>query len=214
MILFSPPSFTIPLLSQEKHLQHLSASPTTPPLDPSVYKAASDVIDAFQAARRGDNAHARLHGEGAGQDSPVDAAAFRIQRAWRASREQRVAARITSSASLIQRSWRLRCRRRRAGSQVVRAWRQRSRIHARTLNQALLEAASEGDLRSVAFLLRPTVGWNVGADANATGTNRSTALHVACRHAHFYDAGGTKGVETLVPSTQSGCDERALTTSK
>lgn len=212
MVIFSSHDFTITLISQEKHLQHPSASSNTPRLDPSAHKAASGVIDAFQAAQRGDNAHTRLHVKGAGQESPVDAAASHIQRAWRASREQRVAARITSSASLIQRSWRLRCRRRRAGSQVVRAWRQRSRIHARMLNQTLLEAASEGDLRSVAFLLRPTVGWGVGADVNATGTNRSTALHVACRHAHYCDAGGTKGVETLVRSAQSGCNECALTT--
>lgn len=196
-------------IPQVKRQQHLS---TTPRLDPSAHKAASSVIDAFQAAQRGASAHTPLRGEGADQEPPVDAAASRIQHAWRASREQQIAARITSSASLIQRSWRLRCRRRRAGSQVVRAWRRRKRIHSRTLNQALVEAASEGDLRAVAFLLRPAVGWGVGADENARGTNRSTALHLACRHAHSSNAGGTKEAETLARSSRSGCDECALTT--
>lgn len=188
-----------------------SASPTTPRLDPSAHKLASGVIDAFQAAPRGD-ANA--------QNPPVDVAASRIQHAWKASREQRVAARIDRSASLIQLSWRLRCRRCRAGFQVVRAWRRRSRLRARTLNRVLIEAAGEGDLRAVAFLLRPAVGWRVGADANATaGANRSTALHVVCRHARCYDdAEGTKEAESLARRSarkaRIGCDECGLTTTE
>ena len=97
----------------------------------------------------------------------------------------------------------------------MRAWRRRSRIHARTLNQALIEAATEGDLRAVAFLLRPAEGWSAGADANAKGTNKSTALHVACRHAQYHDVGGTKEAERLSRSTRSArssCDECVLTT--
>lgn len=184
-----------------------SASSAPPRLDPVTQKLASGVIDAFQAQRG-------IHGRGAEQEPP-HAAASRIQHAWRASREQRIAARITSSASVIQKSWRLRCRRNNAGFQLVRAWRRRSRIRARTLNQALIEAAGQGNLRAVEFLLRPAIGWSVAADANASETgNRSTALHVACRHDYFSAEGGTKKeAKTLARSTQSAqsCDECSLT---
>lgn len=64
---------------------------------------------------------------------------------------------------------------------MVRAWRTRTRVRTRTLNQALIEAAAEGDLRAVAFLLRPRVGRSVAADANAMGSDGVTPLHAACR---------------------------------
>lgn len=63
----------------------------------------------------------------------------------------------------------------------MRAWRQRTRVLTHTLNQALVEAAGEGDLRAVAFLLRPGLCRSVGGDPNATGTDGTNALHAACQ---------------------------------
>lgn len=71
----------------------------------------------------------------------------------------------------------------------MRAWRARVRARVATLDRALVEAASEGDLRAVAFLLHPptetaAIGqWlrlGGAADVNAAaGTDRETALHAA-----------------------------------
>lgn len=187
-------------------------APAPSPPDPAAAKAAIEVVDALQvqhfAAGR-----ARLRGEAAKRRSREDAAAA-IQRALvRAPRERGAAARVSDSARRIQRLARLRLRRRRAGSLLVRAWRGRVRARVATLERALVEAAGEGDLRAVAFLLRPptaaaaiggakqpaglglagAVGAG-GADANATaGPERETALHAAAAARPFGKATPTAG---------------------
>ncbi|CAM9189274.1 unnamed protein product [Ectocarpus fasciculatus] len=169
----------------------LAPSSSTPPPstpDPAAANAAMGAIDALQARHFADK-RTKLRGDAAKQRSRENAAAT-IQRAlWRAPRERRIAARASNSASLIQRMWRLQSRRWRAGSRLVRAWRARVRARVATLDRALVEAASEGDLRAVAFLLHPpaamaTIGpWlrlGGAADVNAAaGADRETALHAA-----------------------------------
>lgn len=119
----------------------------------------------------------------------VTAAAACIQRSWCTSHERFVARRVTLSASLIQRIWRLKAKRYRAAGRIRKLWRCRATLRARVLNQALVEAAGAGDLQAVSFLLREK---SIGklhiakADVNATTTlesteNRTTPLHVASR---------------------------------
>lgn len=177
-----------------------SALPPSIPLDPAAADSAMQVIDGFQVQHFAAN-RTKLRAEVARLQAREDAAST-IQRAlWRTPRESMVAARVSRSASLIQGMWRLRSRRRRAGLRLVRAWRARARARVATLNRALLEAAEEGDLRAVAFMLRPPtatgavpgLGLSVGvggADANATaGSAKETALHAAA------SSGGGKGEE-------------------
>ena len=169
-----------------------AAAPSSP--SPAAANAAVEAADALQARYFAAN-RAKLRGEAARLRSRHLAAAT-IQRAlWRAPRERKAAARVTASAVLIQRMVRLRSQRARAGLRLVHAWRRRVRARVATLDQALVEAAGEGDLRAVAFLLRPPAtaapgakrGVRVGlctglggADANATaGTGGETALHAA-----------------------------------
>ncbi|CAM9408287.1 unnamed protein product [Ectocarpus sp. 4 AP-2014] len=165
--------------------------PSTP--DPAAANAAMGAIDALQARHFADK-RTKLRGEASKRRSRENAAAT-IQRAlWRAPRERRIAARASNSASLIQRMWRLQSRRWRAGCRLVRAWRARVRVRVATLDRALVEAASEGDLRAVAFLLHPPAAtvtkgsWvrlGGAADVNAVaGDDSETALHAAA-------AGGT-----------------------
>lgn len=150
----------------------------------------------------------KLRGEASKLQSR-DLAAATIQRAlWRAPRERQVAVRVSSSALLIQRMVRLRSRRVRAGFRLVHAWRGRDRARIATLDRALVEAAGEGDLRAVAFLLRPAAAVGMkqgvragmctglgGADANASaGTDGETALHAAA-------IGGRRGDRHRPPAT-------------
>lgn len=111
-----------------------------------------------------------------------EAAARRVQHAWRVSRERKVVVRVTNSTSLINKIWKAHSRRRHAGVRVVRAWRRRTCLRTHTLDRALVEAASAGDLRAVTFLLRPGVGWKTGADVDGTADYGLTALHAACMH--------------------------------
>lgn len=169
-----------------------SSSSPAPPLDPAATDATMKVIDTLQMNHFAAN-RTKIRGEAAKLRSREEAAAT-IQRAlWTTPREREVALRVSHSASLIQRLWRLRRRRSRAGLLLVRAWRKRPLARAATLDRALFEAASEGDLRAVAFLLSPAaavglglgsglaIGVDVGgADTNAAvGTERQTALHAA-----------------------------------
>ncbi|CAM9256511.1 unnamed protein product [Scytosiphon promiscuus] len=170
-----------------------STSPTPPlpvSLDPAAADSATQVVDGLQVQHFAANC-TKLRGEAARLKAREIAAAT-IQRAlWSSPRERQIAARVSRSALLIQELWRLRSRRRRAGYRLVRAWRARVRARVVTLNRALHEAAEEGDLRAVAFLLRPStstatvsgLGLSVGfggADTNATaGTAKETALHAA-----------------------------------
>ncbi|CAM9845082.1 unnamed protein product, partial [Hapterophycus canaliculatus] len=135
-----------------------SSSPAPPPpipVDPSTAASAMQGIDGYQVQHFASN-RTKLRAEAARLKSREDAATT-IQRAlWRTPREKQVAVRVSRSAFLIQELWRLRSRRRRAGFRLVRAWRARFRARITTLNRALLEAAEEGDLRAVAFLLRPS----------------------------------------------------------
>lgn len=166
-----------------------------------------EVVDALQTQHFAAN-RTKLRGEAAKLESRELAAAT-IQRAlWRAPRERRVAARVSNSALLIQRMVRLRSRRGRAGFRLVRAWRGRVRARIATLDRALVEAAGEGDLRAVAFLLRPAAAFGMkqgvrvgvcaglgGAGANATaGTEGRTALHAAA-------SGGGGGERHRAPAT-------------
>lgn len=222
---FPPPRQTQrPRLRPTASFGSPAAAPLPAPssLDPTAAKAAIEVVDALQvqhfAAGR-----ARLRGEAAKRRSREDAAAA-IQRALvRAPREREAAARVSDSARRIQRLVRLRLRRRRAGSQLVRAWRGRVRARVATLERALVEAAGEGDLRAVAFLLRPpttaaaaairgakqTAGLGLagavgagGADANATaGAERETALHAAAAARRGGKAGAGAGAGNRAKDT-------------
>lgn len=151
-----------------------------------------EAVDALQTKYFAAN-RTKLRGEAARLRSRELAAAT-IQRAlWRAPRERRVASRVSNSVLLVQRMVKLRGQRIRAGFKLVRAWRGRVRARIATLDRALVEAAGEGDLRAVAFLLRPAVAAGMkqgagvgvckglgGADANATaGAEGETALHAA-----------------------------------
>lgn len=113
----------------------------------------------------------------------TEVAARRIQHVWRVSRERKVVARVTNSAALIRKIWQAHSRRRYAGVRAVRAWRRRACLRAHTLDRALIEAASAGDLHAVTFLLRPGVGWKTGADVKGTADYGITALHAACMYA-------------------------------
>ncbi|CAB1120702.1 unnamed protein product [Ectocarpus sp. CCAP 1310/34] len=153
------------------------------------WKAGNTYTLHCSQARHFADKRTKLRGEAAKRRSRENAAVT-IQRAlWRAPRERRIAARASNSASLIQRMWRLQSRRWRAGFRLVRAWRARVRARVATLDRALVEAASEGDLRAVAFLLHPpaatvTIGSWVrlggASDVNAVaGSDSETALHAA-----------------------------------
>eukprot|EP00903_Cladosiphon_okamuranus_P016905 g15584.t1 len=177
-------------------------------LSPANTDAAVDVLDALQTQHFA-AVRTKLRDEAAKLQSRELAAAT-IQRAlWRAPRERRAAARVSNSATLIQRMVRLRSRRVRAGARLVRAWRSRVRARVTTLDRALVEAAGAGDLRAVAFLLRPAaalgmkqgVGVGIctglgGANAHATaGAEGRTALHEAA------SAGGSVGERHYAPAT-------------
>lgn len=138
-------------------------------------------------------------------------AATSIQRSWRAKRVRPVVARATMSARLIQRVWRLRVKRGRAGVRLTRAWRCRAAVRSRALSQALAEAAGAGDLKAVSFLLREKtialgVSYVPGADVNSMvigSAGPSTPLHIACRgESELFDgqssrsAAASKGTRT------------------
>lgn len=187
-----------------------SSSALAPPssLSPPATKTALDVVDTLQmqhfAAHR-----TKLRSEAAKLQSRELAAAT-IQRAlWRAPRERQVAARVSNSTLVIQRMVRLRSRRGRAGFRLVRAWRRRVRARIATLDRALVEAAGEGDLRAVAFLLRPAAAFGMkqgtgvgactgpgGANVNAAaGAEGETALHAAA------SSGGSRDELHRAPAT-------------
>lgn len=196
---------------------HAPAPPSS--LSPAATDVAVDVLDALQTQHfaavrtklRGETAKLQLR----------ELAATKIQRAlWRAPRERRAVARASISAALIQRMGRLRSRRAGAGARLVRAWRQRVRARVATLDRALVEAAGEGDLRAVAFLLRPAaalgmkrgVGVGIctgsgGADANAAaGAEGGMALHAAASAGR---SGGERHDAPVTAATDSSRDNDA-----
>lgn len=142
---------------------------------------------------------------------PTQCAAGRIQRAWRASRERRVETTVTNSALVVQAVWRLHSRRRHAAHRITRVWRQRACSRAKTLHRALTEAAGEGDLRVVAFLLRPMAGWNAGADVNARGIGGGTALHAATRsELHPVSTATMPNIQVSGGAARAACSGREL----